>query len=152
MGVISNGTTLLDAGALDSGVAKGSMTLIKTLTASGSATLDFVNGASSVVLDSTYKEYVFKFIDIHPVTDGALFSFQVDTGTNTSYNQVLTSTFFTSIGAEDGSEGSLGYQAGDDLAQSTSFQRLKKIGVPNYISFRLNPGIGKGRFMISLLS
>ena len=33
MGVISNGTTLLDAGALDSGVATGSMTLIKTLTA-----------------------------------------------------------------------------------------------------------------------
>jgi len=131
MGVISNGTTLLDAGALDSGVAKGSMTLIKTLTASGSATLDFVNGASSVVLDSTYKEYVFKFIDIHPVTDGALFSFQVDTGTNTSYNQVLTSTFFTSIGAEDGSEGSLGYQAGDDLAQSTSFQRLMDVGNGN---------------------
>ena len=39
-----------------------------------------------------------------------------------------------------------------NLDDSTSFQRLKKIGVPNYISFRLNPGIGKGRFMISLLS
>ena len=34
MGVISNGTTLLDAGALDSGIATGAMTLIKTLTAS----------------------------------------------------------------------------------------------------------------------
>ena len=33
MGVISNGTTLLDAGALDSGIATGAMTLIKTLTA-----------------------------------------------------------------------------------------------------------------------
>ena len=31
MGLISNGTTLLDAGALDSGVATGSMTLIKTI-------------------------------------------------------------------------------------------------------------------------
>ena len=37
MGVISNGTTLLDAGALDSGVATGAMTLIKTLTASSMA-------------------------------------------------------------------------------------------------------------------
>ena len=46
MGVISNGTTLLDAGALDSGVATGAMTLIKTLTASSSATLSFVHGAS----------------------------------------------------------------------------------------------------------
>ena len=34
MGLISNGTTLLDAGALDSGVATGAMTLIKTITAS----------------------------------------------------------------------------------------------------------------------
>ena len=33
MGVISNGTTLLDAGALDSGVAVGKLTHIKTLTA-----------------------------------------------------------------------------------------------------------------------
>ena len=65
MGVISNGTTLLDAGALDSGVATGAMTLIKTLTASSSATLSFVQGFS-VVLDGTYKEYIFKFIDIHP--------------------------------------------------------------------------------------
>ena len=33
-----------------------------------------------------------------------------------------------------------------NLDDTTSFQRLKKIGVPNYISFRLNPGIGNGRF------
>jgi hypothetical protein len=55
MGLISNGTTLLDAGAIDSGVATGSMTLIKTLTASSSGTLSFVDGSSSVVLDNTYK-------------------------------------------------------------------------------------------------
>ena len=29
MGVISNGTTLLDGGSLDSGVTSGSMTLLK---------------------------------------------------------------------------------------------------------------------------
>jgi hypothetical protein len=44
----------------------GSMVFIKKLTASSSGTLSFVNGASSVVLDSTYKEYVFTFKDIHP--------------------------------------------------------------------------------------
>ena len=33
-----------------------------------------------------------------------------------------------------------------NLDDSTSFQRLIKIGVPNYISFRLNPGVGNGRF------
>ena len=35
----------------------GSMVFIKKLTASSSATLSFVNGSSSVVLDNTYKEY-----------------------------------------------------------------------------------------------
>ena len=56
MGLISNGTTVFDAGAMSAG--GGSMTFIKKLTASHSATLSFVNGASGVVLDSTYKKYV----------------------------------------------------------------------------------------------
>ena len=43
------------------------MTFIKKLTASTSATLSFVHGASSVVLDGTYKEYLFTFNNIHPV-------------------------------------------------------------------------------------
>ena len=34
MGLISNGTTLLDAGALDGGIATGAMVLIKKITAS----------------------------------------------------------------------------------------------------------------------
>ena len=69
MGLISNGTTIFDAGALDSGLAKGAMTFIKKLTASSSGTLSFVNGASGVVLDGTYKEYLFTFNNIHPAAD-----------------------------------------------------------------------------------
>ena len=75
MGLISNGTTLLDAGSLDAGVAKGALTLIKTLTASSSADLSFVDGASSVVLDGTYKEYIFFFNAINPATDNVNFTF-----------------------------------------------------------------------------
>ena len=117
MGVISNGTTLLDAGALDSGVATGSMTLLSTSTASSSATIDFTSG-----INSTYKEYIFKYTDIHPQTDTANFSFQTDTGTNTSYNQTVTSTFFQAIHAEgDGSE-EISYNTGNDHAQQTGFQ------------------------------
>ena len=62
MAVISNGTTIADAGAF-SGL--GSLVLIKTLTASSSGTLSFVDGASSVVFDGTYKEYIFTITDIH---------------------------------------------------------------------------------------
>ena len=47
------------------------MTLIKTLTASSSSTLSFVDGSSDVVLDSTYPVYLFKLINIHPATNDA---------------------------------------------------------------------------------
>ena len=58
MAFISNGTTMLDAGAFS--VSLGAITLIKTLTASSSANLSFVDGSSSVVLDNTYPIYLFK--------------------------------------------------------------------------------------------
>tara|TARA_R110002074_G_scaffold265280_1_gene437519 strand:+ start:189 stop:797 length:609 start_codon:yes stop_codon:yes gene_type:complete len=119
MGVISNGTTLLDAGALDSGIAIGGLRLLSTLTASSSATLDFTSG-----LTSTYDHYIFKFTDIHPATDGAAFSFQADTGTNTSYNQNITSTFFRAVHSEADDTPSLAYVPDNDLAGATSFQVL----------------------------
>ena len=60
MGLISNGTTIFDAGAFAAGIGS-SMTFIKKLTASSSSTLTFHHGSSGVVLDSTYKEYLFTF-------------------------------------------------------------------------------------------
>ena len=120
MGLISNGTTLLDAGALDSRVATGAMTLISTSTASSSATIDITSG-----IDSTYKEYIFKFIDIHQATDGADFQFQVDTGTNTSYNQTITSTGFVCEHDEADTATTLANHGGSAiLHQETGFQDL----------------------------
>ncbi len=55
MAIISNGTTIADAGAFLSSL--GAMVHIKTLTASSSSTLSFVHGSSSVVLD-TYPIYI----------------------------------------------------------------------------------------------
>ena len=106
MGLISNGTTVFDAGAMSAGFG-GSMTFIKKLTASSSATLSFVNGATSVVLDSTYKEYVFIFKDIHPSASNPNFGFQVDVGTGTSYAQTITSTYFAGYQTEDGGDCSI---------------------------------------------
>ena len=71
MAIISNAVTIADAGAFSSSL--GSMVLIKTLTASSSGTLSFVHGSASVVLDSTYPIYLFKFINIHPSADDAEF-------------------------------------------------------------------------------
>ena len=125
MGVISNGTTLLDAGALDSGVVTGAMTLIKTLTASSSSTLDFVHGTSSVVLDGTYKEYVFKFINCHPATDNVAFkvNFSINSGSN--YNVTKTTTFFRAYHNEAGNDQGLGVNSSNDLHQQTDNQILQ---------------------------
>ena len=118
MGLISNGTTLLDSGALDSGVATGAMTLISTQTASSSSTISF---ASSI--DSTYKEYIFKYTDIHPATDGANFQVNFRDG-STAYDATKTTTVFLANHNEDDSGTVLEYKASNDLAQSTSFQNL----------------------------
>ena len=128
MGLISNGTTLLDAGALDSGVATGAMTLISTQTASNSATISFTSG-----IDSTYKEYIFKFIDIHPATDGAEFQFNgSDDDSSHSYDVTKTTTFFQSQHDEGDSYTNLGYLTGNDLAQGTGFQDLgRNVGNDN---------------------
>ena len=106
----------------------GVWTLIKTLTASSSATLSFVDGSSDVVLDGTYDEYVFKFINIHPSDASTRFSFNgsIDAGSN--YNVTKTTTIFIAGHDEADSDATLTYQASDDHAQQTSFQDLAAYG------------------------
>jgi len=124
MGLISDGTTIFDAGALDSGLAKGAMTFIKKLTASSSATLSFVDGASGVVLDGTYKEYVFTFNNIHPATNDKVFQFNVSIDSGSNYNVAKTTSFFEAYHNEGDSATALTYNDGVDLAQATGFQCL----------------------------
>ena len=105
--------------ALPASVSGGGLNLISTQTASSSATIDFTSG-----IDSTYKEYIFKFLNIHPATDNAELQFQADTGTNTNYNQTITSTHFRAYHDEGGSGQGVGYRTATDLANATSFQPL----------------------------
>jgi hypothetical protein len=105
------------------GFSKGSLTLIKTLTASSSATLSFVDGTSSVVLDSTYKEYLFIFNNIHPATDQTNFVFQGNVAGGSGYDETMTTTTFQAQHSEGGSS-ELSYEAGMDQAQGTAFQRI----------------------------
>ena len=100
----------------------GALVHIKTLTASSSSTLSFVDGSDSVVLDNTYPIYKFEFINIHPATQSN-FSFQVDTGTNTNYNQTITSSSYYAEHSEGDSTG-LSYFAATDQAQGTGFQMI----------------------------
>ena len=105
--------------ALPASVSGGSLNLISTQTASSSATIDFTSG-----LDSTYKEYIFKFYDVHPATDNADFNFQTSTNGGSSYGVTFTNTYFSAYHNEGGSYTSLAYRSGVDLAQSPNFIEL----------------------------
>jgi len=102
----------------------GNMVFIKKLTASSSATLSFVNGASSVVLDSTYKEYLFTFKNIHPGTNDKLLQMNMSADTGSNYNVTKTTTFFHAYNMEDGTDGTQQYDANRDIAQSTGFATI----------------------------
>ena len=98
--------------------------LIKNIDASSSSTVSFVDGASDVVLDNTYKTYLFKFINIHRSVDGANFLFNGSTDGGSNYNVTKTTSYFGAVHREDDASASLFYSTGNDLAQSTSFQNL----------------------------
>ena len=117
MGFISNGTTILDNGAFSVGL--GNLFLLSTQTASASASISFTTG-----IDSTYDAYQFEIINCHPATDAVDFKFNLSTDGGANYNVTKTTTFFRARHTEGGSSGTLGYIQGDDLAQSTAFQRL----------------------------
>ena len=68
MALVKYNNNSISAITAASGLTAGAMTLIKEQTASSSATINFVNGTSDVVLDSTYPIYLFKFINIHPAS------------------------------------------------------------------------------------
>tara|TARA_R100001510_G_C7561946_1_gene141653 strand:- start:109 stop:750 length:642 start_codon:yes stop_codon:yes gene_type:complete len=105
-------------------IPSGAMTHIKTLTASSSSTVSFVDGSGGVVLDSTYPIYKFEFINIHPSTNHTDFKFNMSTDSGSNYNVTKTTTFFVAYHSENGSASALQYSTGSDLAQSTSDQTI----------------------------
>ena len=109
---------------------KGAMTLIKEQTASASSTIDFVDGTSDVVLDSTYPIYLFKYISVHPSADGAQFTVNFRDG-GSSYDATKTTTFFQAQHTEaDATQ--FTYETDFDVAQGTGVQQLvRNIGNGN---------------------
>ena len=101
----------------------GSMVFIKKLTASSSSTLTFHNGTSDVVLDSTYKEYLFTFNNMHPATDNAELTVGFRDG-STDYDATKTTTFFWAYHDEGDSETTRAYVTSRDLDQATGFTDL----------------------------
>ena len=102
--------------AYNASVATGNMVLISSQTASASASIDFTTG-----IDSTYKEYQFYFINIHPSVDNANLNMQFSTDGGSNYGVTTTTTLFGAFQREDGTGTLLGYRTALDVAQSTNF-------------------------------
>ena len=64
--------------------ASSGLVHIKTITADDTSSIDFNNGSSNVVLDSTYSRYVF-YIDIQMASDNVQLQFLYSTNAGTSY-------------------------------------------------------------------
>ena len=118
---VANNQSLTAITALPAAITGGAMTLLSTQTASSSSTIDFTSG-----IDSTYKEYVFKFIDVHPATDNVYLSFQGNAAGGSGYNETITSTFFRAGHAENDGDSFLSYDVSNDQAQGTAFQNITR--------------------------
>jgi len=117
---------------LSASLSGGSIVFIKKLTASSSATVSFVNGSSDVVLDGTYKEYLFTFKNIHAQTNDATFKFNGSDDTSShSYDIAKTTSYFDAYQTESATIG-FGYRTAEDLANGTGVQTvLRNLGVGN---------------------
>jgi hypothetical protein len=114
-----NNNSIANVTSYNASVATGGMKLISTQTASNSASISFTTG-----IDSTYKEYQFWFIDVHPRTDAAYLTFNLSLDSGSNYNVTKTSTFFQAEHDEPDTAASLYYWTPGDLAQSTAEQYL----------------------------
>lgn len=75
-----DGSALTNLSSLSSGWRH-----IKSVTASGSSAIDFANGVSSVVINSTYDVYAVAFQDVVPVTDGANLMMRTSTDAGSTF-------------------------------------------------------------------
>ena len=106
-------------------------TLIKSLTASSSASLAFVDGTSDVVMDNTYSVYEFHFVNMHPQTDNSEFTFQVNAADASGFNENMTTTAFYAYNRNTAGASNLTYDANVDQAQEAGYQWILAYDVAN---------------------
>ena len=112
---VNRALTAITALPTAAALTDGNLTLLTTVTASSSATLDFTSS-----INSTYNSYVFKYIDIHPASIQQLTVNFRDGGSD--FDATKTTTAFNPYHNEDGTDGSVSYRTAWDLGQSTSDQ------------------------------
>jgi len=88
---IPAGATFNVQGTAGTGFGSG-LTLIKSVTASGASSVEFKNGVSDVVIDSTYSYYRIVGFNITPSEDDKNIQIQFSTDAGSSY---ITSGYYT---------------------------------------------------------
>lgn len=116
-----NNASLNNVTALNAAIATGNMVLLSSQTASASASISFTTG-----IDSTYKEYQFWFINLHPSVDVTELSFNLSTDSGSTYGVTKTSSHFRTNHNEADNATALSYDGALHLAQSTSAQLLNE--------------------------
>jgi hypothetical protein len=104
------------------GVSTADVVLLDTNTiTSGTANSAFTSG-----ITSTYGEYIFRFYNVHPATDGVEFQWNGSTDGGSNYNVTKTGSFFRAQANEGDSAADLGYSTGDtkEPHQLTTYQAL----------------------------
>ena len=99
---------------------------LSSQTASSDSSIDFTSG-----IDSTYDEYLFTIVNYKPVTDEKQLHFQVDTGTNTNYNQPIQASAWYGGLNQDASWTLLEYSTFLDSGNSTALKSLSYAGESN---------------------
>jgi hypothetical protein len=117
-GIIAQ-NTLDNSGLIKAPAGGGVWNFISKVTASSDSTISFTSG-----IDSTYKEYMFTFKNIHP-SEAADFSFQGNADGESGYNETINTLDFYAYHSEGNTAAFEAYAAGDQ-ANGTGFQNLAK--------------------------
>ena len=121
-----NNRSVKDVTAFGSISSLGELTFIKKQTISSPVSyVDFVHGSSGVVLDSTYKEYIFFLNSMHHNSNSEpdiTVNFSIDSGVN--FNVAKTSTSYRALHGEGGENQILGWYSTTSEAQDTAGQYL----------------------------
>ena len=116
---VCNDRSMASITSLPSGVSGSSLVLYLSRTASSSATISFTSG-----IDSTYKEYIFKFIDVHPATDDKIFNISNFRYGGTNYDATKQAHIFRAYHMRRWWSSNALVITGGDLAQGTSQNNL----------------------------
>ena len=101
------------------GVSTGDVVLLSSQTGTGASSITF-----SSDITSTYGEYIFKFYNINPSSDGAFWSWQANGVGESGYNETITNSLFYTDHTEADDDTSFDYLADWDQAQGTAYANI----------------------------